>query len=699
MYCDKCSNIVLQHRTGMDAVGVEYDSRCVYYDHHDSLKDLELSGRYCSLCYRLWSAFRAYPKGLFDDSVLYPVQARVSLGMGTFGSTLHENLKFTLDHFFCIGFVCGDLCISTTPADKIDGMFITLSISDDIDCPALEVRYKTITTYSSPSGSNTCPNALDVDVELASMWYQNCLRDHQLCVKADQNAKLPLRVLDVSNKDSVKLVTGQGQRVPYTTLSYKWGEGAKYLLTERNKSSLEAGVPEETFPRTFTQAAQLARGIGIPYLWIDALCIQQDAPQELDQQVAQMDDIFRGSKLTLFAAAGESAQWGLEVPESRNMLLPFTLDIVVQIEDVEISKTFYLRDFGYKDLSTTLEYDYLLPLYQRGWVLQEQTLSYRALVFTGREIYWRCLCEINTERDPGQRNVTAPSSALKSFSNLRMWLAGFEPSTPDHVMGSRWIDELHRADILDDWYQIVENYASRELSYLSDILPGLSGLASSISKISNYHYVAGFWTEDIQLGLLWRTETDNSYTSSAVTTTNTSLPSWSWISRFGTRKKIVYEIVHTEGRLHACGVQLLDTNIKQPSNCRNPFGEVISASLTIKACVRWATVHLYTPWPSGYHLCDRGSNLSNLSDSIAIFFPDDTTLDGKPFVGIDVLCVLCAAADGVTFALAVLPVLHQERKYKRVGLAQFNGLDWFGEMVGEELRPSSDAMWTTIELV
>jgi hypothetical protein len=168
----------------------------------------------------------------------------------------------------------------------------------------------------------------------------------------------------------VKRVAGLGCRAAYTTLSYKWRAGIKYLLTKRNKATLEAGVLEEVLPRAFMQAAQLARGIGIFYLWIDVVCIQQDSPQELNEQLAIMDEVFQGSTLILFAVAGESAYTSLESLGFRKPLLPFTLDIRAQLRGVEVSKSVYLRNFDGVELWKAQEFDHALPLYQRGWMLQ-----------------------------------------------------------------------------------------------------------------------------------------------------------------------------------------------------------------------------------------------------------------------------------------------------------------------------------------
>ncbi|KAF2682280.1 hypothetical protein K458DRAFT_307726 [Lentithecium fluviatile CBS 122367] len=171
------------------------------------------------------------------------------------------------------------------------------------------------------------------------MWLKECEESHDLCKESCRNSDLPQRVLDVSEDHTVKLISVQGRKGAYITLSNTWGTDAKYLLTATNKASLETGIPENTLPRTFMHAVQLERCLGISYLWIDALCIQQDSPHELDEQIAKMNNIFRRSSLTLFAGAGGTAHSGLEVMNKRGVL-PVTVNIknVSGSSSIEASK-------------------------------------------------------------------------------------------------------------------------------------------------------------------------------------------------------------------------------------------------------------------------------------------------------------------------------------------------------------------------
>jgi hypothetical protein len=77
------------------------------------------------------------------------------------------------------------------------------------------------------------------------------------------------------------------------------------------------------------------------------------------------------------------------------------------------------------------------------------------------------------------------------------------------------------------WTKIVQNYSYRRLSYASDRLPALDGIASEFNRILGQdHYLFGLWRNDLVHGLLWR---ENRFLSTSDPTPDRlNLPSWSW---------------------------------------------------------------------------------------------------------------------------------------------------------------------------
>ncbi|OAG05243.1 heterokaryon incompatibility, partial [Paraphaeosphaeria sporulosa] len=56
-------------------------------------------------------------------------------------------------------------------------------------------------------------------------------------------------------------------------------------------------------PRTINDAISVTEALSIYYLWIDALCIQQDAGEDKDTVIANMHNIYENSFITIAAAS------------------------------------------------------------------------------------------------------------------------------------------------------------------------------------------------------------------------------------------------------------------------------------------------------------------------------------------------------------------------------------------------------------
>ncbi|TGO20769.1 hypothetical protein BPAE_0267g00090 [Botrytis paeoniae] len=54
-----------------------------------------------------------------------------------------------------------------------------------------------------------------------------------------------------------------------------------------------------------------------------------------------------------------------------------------------------------------------------------------------------------------------------------------------------------------DWYEAVSSFTVRDLTYHTDKLPALAGIATQIHNIHKYDYLAGLWKQDLEYGLLW----------------------------------------------------------------------------------------------------------------------------------------------------------------------------------------------------
>ena len=57
------------------------------------------------------------------------------------------------------------------------------------------------------------------------------------------------------------------------------------------------------------------------------------------------------------------------------------------------------------------------------------------------------------------------------------------------------------------WEKVVEEITSRDITYWTDRLPALSGLAAKRQQATGDKYLAGLWKSNLKIELLWRVKT------------------------------------------------------------------------------------------------------------------------------------------------------------------------------------------------
>lgn len=291
-------------------------------------------------------------------------------------------------------------------------------------------------------------------------WLSVCDGSHSCRMVAD--SRLPRRVLDVQN-DHVRLYESKGESDLYASLSHRWGTSETMLCTTTaNIAAFQDHILWDSLPRNFQDAVTFVRNIGLSYIWIDSLCIVQDSAIDWQEQSAQMAAIYQNAYVTLAAAVTAQPSDGLFTKNGDRKHWAYGTPAVIQHASGEYPV--YAR----LELEHTSGY---LPLYERGWVYQERLLSPRIVHFVGEELIWEC-------RE--FRDCECGSSDVKRALDRSM--ISTEPA-------GTMSDATYAM-----WRTLVSNYSELNLTYDSDALPALSGLASAFSMLSGgTQYAAGNW--------------------------------------------------------------------------------------------------------------------------------------------------------------------------------------------------------------
>jgi hypothetical protein len=249
----------------------------------------------------------------------------------------------------------------------------------------------------------------------------------------------------------------------YLALSYVWGRISGTIELKREnfrqlclKNSLKLPSHLSCIPRTILDAIALTGAMGLRYLWVDRLCIIQDEPTHLTEQLQQMASIYANSDFTIIAADGYDANYGLRgvdshsSPRSYKMSFEFTTNFkMIQKPKPES------RDGAF--------------WHTRAWTFQERAVSPRNLVFTHNTVYWQCRTAIWFE------NIMAePDGITSNESSYSVELSLIRhPSYALKVMP--WPD-------IKQYFTLVHGYNDRELSFESDALRAFSAVTTTMSK-------------------------------------------------------------------------------------------------------------------------------------------------------------------------------------------------------------------------
>ena len=450
-----------------------------------------------------------------------------------------------------------------------------------------------------------------VDVKILRSWLGRCRHWHDDQCDAnwfeDKNVPRNLRLIDVTRRCIVRKEEVEADE--YVALSYMWGvEKMKLetgmvpaLLKRRDIMVLDELDIEDTplrdrLPRTIDDAIWLTQELGYTHLWVDALCIVQDDPYEQKvSHLANMAIIYSHAALTIAAAAGDHADYGLPGISLGRKERQYSENV----GGIQLATMF--------PSYTALENSTSLPWNTRAWTFQEKLLSQRILLFTNQQVYFKCSESIWTEEiymetrklsnsieARGRKYAWTPERTRKAMDGLNALqgtLGGFNNPNlrlfPSYNSAYEW---NYLGQFLS-YAAAVKEYTSRQLSDPRDSVFAIQGVLSTLES-SIGTLVQGLPETYFLDALLWYGEV-----GSTLTRRTRTIPSWSWAGwEFGS------------GRVRYClmDVRALRTVIKlltsywekvpangdemssaSGDNEKSPFS---SAPLNLISCFGWVAI-------------------------------------------------------------------------------------------------------------
>lgn len=243
-------------------------------------------------------------------------------------------------------------------------------------------------------------------------------------------------------------------------------------------------------------------GLGFDYVWIDALCIIQDDPDDWEREAPRMGKIYENATLVFAAHGGDLALIKQDLEPIHDPFRPEDAPVYCRRSFEDVHKAFFA------DPSDPSNW------FGRSWCMQERLFARRILHFGGTEEECVFECCVSTTCECGG----IVKHKKPNNDTMKMQFAGslsqINPGSAD--------------DVWKSYIDILEDYSARGLSFAVDTLPAISAVMSSMS-FSLDEYFAGIWKYGLLLNLQW----EAMKTAESVRHDLYVAPSWSWACRSG----------------------------------------------------------------------------------------------------------------------------------------------------------------------
>jgi len=414
-----------------------------------------------------------------------------------------------------------------------------------------------------------------------------CQEDHPAWRKTE--TPLPTRAIYIGSSNSyIRLFEAKGMMARYVTLSHCWGGEQPTTTTSSNLEALNNFIDFERLPIVFQQAILVARKLGVEYIWIDSLCIIQDSQSDWELESAKMCDYYENAYLTISTATSPNPHVPFLGPRDTKWK-PVELQLVTQ-EGHEPMMA--------QRIATTPEEQG--KLFTRGWAWQESAMSSQMVYFTPSELIWECSkCDVNVVP---QRYIPDSGSSQRlgfssTMSKLRFWFAhGRSQDSSDDELSLDDNGEPYKVGysyVWDMWNDLVGCYSRRELTFLLDQLPALSGVASRVYEVTESRYLAGIWEDNLPASLCWVQE---DYNDEAMPLPKEYLaPSWSWVSVV---RGVEFPVERTIHQFEPA-VTVVEANCHVPG--LNPFGRVSDGHIQLRGQVFEGTLTCDNPHSTAHY--------------------------------------------------------------------------------------------------
>ncbi|KNG51051.1 NMT1-domain-containing protein [Stemphylium lycopersici] len=286
----------------------------------------------CASCIAL---SRYFPRYFPKDQIAIPAD-----GLSRY-SPRHENAIWPTLNLYIENF--------EVYSDRSRMAFVTLREVPFEDRPRLLVPEASLAQLNGIREHGSVAQVALADLNRARIWIDECRFGHKpsgkdpryTCATQPVRTRTSLRIIDCATLEVRKLKSKE----IYVCLSYVWGSSATA------KPLIEQKLDYSAIPKTIADAIHVASKLGIPQLWVDQYCIDQEDAAARHDAISSMNLIYGGAEVTIVATSGSDASSGLPgvlgTERKSPILRPVTLgrQILCEIDD-PVRQVFPQRGIG-----------------------------------------------------------------------------------------------------------------------------------------------------------------------------------------------------------------------------------------------------------------------------------------------------------------------------------------------------------------
>ncbi|KAK8859801.1 heterokaryon incompatibility protein-domain-containing protein [Apiospora arundinis] len=319
---------------------------------------------------------------------------------------------------------------------------------------------------------------------------------------------------------------------------------------------------------------------------------------------------------------------------------------------------------------------------KRGWVLQERLLSPRVIHFGAHQLLWECCTKDAAEIYPNglPLEIFGPRGRIKTLA-------------PNYLLGVQ--NNGGNLAVYEAWARIVQAYTACDLTFPSDKLVAISGIAKMVRSILNDEYVAGMWRLHLDREILWVRSPAFRPDGPGILDSPYRAPTWSWAAVDG---KVSLGHIYIQD----ASILLRVEHVELQHVSGDPMGRICGGYLKLSGVLKKLVLLPHFPVAKGFESWEmviNGTHFRAFDDSsmeeppFRVYLDRSRSTNGSDLGSEHLFCMPARVRDGPSGSIYVLLLEALDTTkgvFRRIGIARGWGTDVKAKILSQGVHVGED---------